>query len=400
MSSITIGWATPSSSGYFLDVSRDPDFNQILSTYNSIDLAKNNFLITGLAPNTIYYIKMRTIASLPLSKSMVSIETPVIFSDGDNLRWNAVSEAEEYYLEISTTDDFLVFETKLVGNVTTYPLPIMSTPYYLRVAGSNPVKDSSYSNVCCIESPIPIQTETKSTSTTITISWKTRVSASAFVLSVSKNLDTGNPIETMTIPDDLRSFTVKELHPYRDYNLRLSCLQDGKEIANHTSLARTRLARPLKIRLVDQVSLEWDPADSALKYRVDITTDKEFKKFVDGYQCVNVSVTSVKLIGLGPDVRYYARIHAVSVSGDTSPYSVTNFRLEPQPLRVSEVGANHATVSWNVGESTDALNFSLTKTPSLKQAVNLSVTKRDPKEKSSYYAKVMEQRNSVVAEFI
>ena len=160
-------------SGFYLDVSTDPDFTSFLDGYQSKDVGNvYKHTITSLTPCTKYYYRVRAtnaggtsnysnvITVNTLLEAPVATEASGISSSAFTANWNASSGASNYWLDVSTAADFssllASYDNKQAGNVTSYIVTGLSagTTYYYRICSSNDTGSSPYSNVITVSTGI------------------------------------------------------------------------------------------------------------------------------------------------------------------------------------------------------------------------------------------------------
>jgi hypothetical protein len=124
----TANWTAPSGvtvTSYKLDVSTSPTFATLVTGFNNLDVG--NFLtrsVTGLSVNVTYYYRVRAVTSptgqITSSSNVTTTQTstpgaPILAAStgvsatGYTANWSAVSGADSYQLDVSTSPTFASF---------------------------------------------------------------------------------------------------------------------------------------------------------------------------------------------------------------------------------------------------------------------------------------------------
>ena len=168
--SFTARWnSSATATTYLLDVSTASDFSTFVTDYDGKDVGNvTSCNVTSLSGSTIYYYRVRasnsggtsansnTITVTTLLAAPVAIAATNITTSGFTANWNASTGATNYWVDVSTTDDFsnvlASYNNKSVGNVTTHIIISLTpnTTYYFRVCASNSSSTSPYSNTITV----------------------------------------------------------------------------------------------------------------------------------------------------------------------------------------------------------------------------------------------------------
>lgn len=166
----TASWNnSQSATTYFLDVSTTSDFSTFVTNYNAKEVGNvTNYKVTSVVSSTVYYYRVRASNNGGMSgnSNIISVTTllaaPVataatnISTTGFTSNWIASNGATNYWIDVSTTDDFAnvlaTYNNKSMGNVTTFNITSLTinTTYYFRVCCSNNTGTSPYSNTITI----------------------------------------------------------------------------------------------------------------------------------------------------------------------------------------------------------------------------------------------------------
>ena len=180
--SFTASWYSSSdATNYSIDVSTDEAFSNILPNYN--DKKVGSVILTNvsdLIPSTRYYYRIRasnsggtspnsnSISVTTLLAAPLALAATSIAKDGFTANWNASTNATNYWLDVSTTNNFASFvtnyENRDAGNSTSLNIISLSpnTTYFYRVSASNKEGASPYSNTITVTTSITGFYETSS----------------------------------------------------------------------------------------------------------------------------------------------------------------------------------------------------------------------------------------------
>jgi hypothetical protein len=118
----TAHWISiPDAISYFIDVAYDPEFTNFVENYNNFEVGNENSSTIMLTdPQSDYYYRVRVNYDLGQSinsnKINVNIPLPTVCIQATNItyqsftaNWNMVDNATNYYLDISTDENFSTF---------------------------------------------------------------------------------------------------------------------------------------------------------------------------------------------------------------------------------------------------------------------------------------------------
>ncbi|QKG79518.1 fibronectin type III domain-containing protein [Tenuifilum thalassicum] len=169
----TLQWQeVPGADGYIIDIATDEEFTSFVSGYAGKEvLNENSAEITGLTPNTTYYIRIKSFEgsdesdySSPYAATTIKVvpQAPVAFAASDvtsagfTASWGSVTEADGYKIDVSSDADFssfvLGYNGRDVQGATSHDVQGLSanTTYYYRVRAYNNGGDSDFSNIITV----------------------------------------------------------------------------------------------------------------------------------------------------------------------------------------------------------------------------------------------------------
>lgn len=165
--SFTANWnAVNGATGYYLDVSIDGLFRNILAPFSKKNIVNNlSYVVNNLAPGIIFYYRVFAYndTSISLPSNIINVPTipapPVLqtpynqYGTSFTAYWNPVSGAEGYYFDLAIDENMnnilVLYNKKDIGNVSSFQvyglIPEMN--YYYRVKAYNSSGESDYSNI-------------------------------------------------------------------------------------------------------------------------------------------------------------------------------------------------------------------------------------------------------------
>lgn len=198
-------------------------------------------------------------------------------------------------------------------------------------------------NTPALPSPPSAPTATAATgvtSTAFTANWTSVTGATGYRLDVSTNsafstyvsgyqdLDVGN----------VSSRSVSNLSAGTTYYYRVRAYNSTGTSTNSNTISVTTVPpAPIAHAASDVTSssftANWSSANGATGYRLDVSTDSEFRTYVGAYHDLDVgNVLSWNVSGLNPAATYYYRVRAYNASGTSAnspPVSVSTLSSQP-----------------------------------------------------------------------
>lgn len=159
-------WNAVSGAGdYYLDVAQDSGFTVFVPGFHDRDIGLTSYPVTGLAPGTLYYYRVRAynssgisgysnvITVLTVPPAPVALAASAITVSAFQANWQAALAATGYRLDVSTVNTFATcvagYKNLEVGNVLSHSVSGLTpgTTYYYRVRATNGSGSSADSNV-------------------------------------------------------------------------------------------------------------------------------------------------------------------------------------------------------------------------------------------------------------
>jgi hypothetical protein len=337
---------------YRLDVSTSSNFTDFLPGYSDRNLGSaTTCTLSGLAPNTAYYYRVRTVGSGGTSASSTTatvITLPLapaigaptnVNSVGFTANWSAVAGATDYQLDVSTNSSFTSYvsgyQNRSTAGATTLAVSGLTpgTIYYYRVraigsSGATSLSSNTLSPAITLPSGPTLLPASAITANSFTANWSSVGWATSYRLDVSTSPDFTSFVyfcANLNVGQST-SYTVYWLDPGVSYYYRVRAV--GPTGASDNSAASpaitTLLAAPVLGPLNDisatGFTVHWSSVERASGYRLDLSTSNTFATFVAGFQDLNVgSGTAFAVTGLASNVTYYYRLRAVApTSGNSS----------------------------------------------------------------------------------
>lgn len=349
--------AAAAAEGYYLDVSTNNSFTNILSSFNNVSTGNvQSYYVSGLNTGTNYYYRLRSynsggtssnsniisLATLPATPAApVAVSAVNITQTGFAAMWNLVTGADGYYLEIATDQHFTQFvsgyQNLNVGNNNAWGATGLTanTQYFYRVRAYNSGGTSGYSNVISLSTlpnaptgPVAIAA-TNITQTSFTANWNPLTGAASFVLDIS-----GDNLFQNFVPNfnnrnvgNVTSFQVSGLTANTPYYYRVRAVNTGGTSANSNIVSLITLpdvplapiAGPATILSNTSFSANWSTSSGAAGYYLDIALDDGFSNFLSGYNNKDAGNTaSFTVTGISFNTNYYYRVRAYNNGGTSS----------------------------------------------------------------------------------
>lgn len=379
-------------SSYEITIASNSSFTTDAAAYSSEVLS---YSFSGLAPNTPYWYKVRaynsdggvsgysnvisfTTTPNPPGTPIVSAATSItqnVFS----ANWGSVSNADGYYLDVSTSTDFPSFVTgfngKDVGNVTAYQVTGLTanTIYFYRIRAYNTGGTSSNSNAVRVTTlpnapPAPVQlTPTNISQTGFTANWNLSAGAAKYYLFVATDNAFTYIVNGYSDYDvgNVTTYAVSGLSANTTYYCKIHAantggLSTGSNVTIITTLPYAPTAPvATAASLITQTGFtaNWNPVSGAVGYNLNVSSDNSFSTNSFDYSIIGGgSVNSFAVTGLNANTTYYYRLRAYNPGG-TSGYSnvialTTLLNIPPAHVALPAALLSNSSFSarWNASE--------------------------------------------------
>ena len=165
------------------------------------------------------------------------------------------------------------------------------------------------------------------------------------------------------------SYEITDVNPGTDYYYRVRAAVGDLIGANSqtielTTYPDTPVASPATQQNALEFTANWQSAEGARNYRLDVSTEADFSEFIEGYEDVEIGLqTSYTVGGLQPATDYYYRVRSqagarISDNSDiietfTLAVSAENSLVEQEQLRVLANGEQSNTITIEVRSDED-----------------------------------------------
>ncbi|MCX6152507.1 MAG: T9SS type A sorting domain-containing protein [Ignavibacteriales bacterium] len=378
---------------YRCQYSFDPKFIKI---EEDLSFGGNALTISELAPDTIYYWRVKTEASDSLWSDIWNFRTtgkpiqPVLFLPANNSKnnidsldfiWNYNEVNKSYILQISLDSNFTSFEANVSSRDTAAPVYYFdaNTVYFWRVQALNAdFETSQWSSVYKYKTKLgkpnflsPFN-NAHNIDTTVTLKWSRIDSADTYRLQLSLKKDFIEPDILLNKEVYTTEYLLDSLAYNKSYFWRILATNKSKDSSSwsNTFSFKTKLAKPFLLSPANNLKntdttlvFVWNQVDSAKNYRIQIAKDNLFKSlFLEKL----VDTTTIKITGLKYISDYYWRISARNENKDSSGWStIRHFKTRlgsPRSIAPIDSARNLDTVlvlKWNPVDSTYSYRLQL-----------------------------------------
>ncbi|MCX6134195.1 MAG: fibronectin type III domain-containing protein [Ignavibacteriales bacterium] len=394
-SGASMSWAlVTGSTSYIVEVYTDFTFT---TRVFKDSLASPPSIVRTLSSATKYYWRVQAInsggasgwtissfttsSSLPNPPSAPTLASPANGTSdvaiSTTLTWNAASGGTSYRLQLSTSPTFstTVVDDSTLGGTSRSIGPLANnTQYYWRVSAANAGGTSPYSTVWSFTTivaapPAPTLSLPANNSgdqpVNLTLGWNAAQGATNYRVQVS----TSTNFASLVMDDPTVTGTSRSVGPLANntqYYWRVSAANAGgtsqySTVWSFTTIVAAPPAPTLSLPLnnsVDQplsLTLGWNAAQGATKYRVQLSTSTNFSSFVVDDPAV--TGTSLQAGPLSNNTQYFWRVMASNVGGSSSystVFSFTTIVAPPPAPRLAAPQNNAANVSISPAFTWDA----------------------------------------------
>ena len=375
--------ASAGASGYFLDVATDAAFTTYVTGYHNRDIGNSiSFWVRPLTSNTTYYYRLRAynlhglisgdsniITVIIVLDAPIAVEASDVFTTGFTAKWQAVSGATGYYLDVAEDIAFAVivagYNNKDVGNVLS-DIVLGLNPndsYFYRVRAYNALGTSVNSNIIdqrTETSPDDViaTAATSVTLTTFMANWNAAVGIGTnggYLLDIATDIAFVNKINGYDnrFVGDVRTYIARILSPNTTYYYRVKGITArGVMSLNYSNIitASTKITPPLALDATGVfgtgLTANWKfSGGNVTGYRLDVSTVSNFATFIAGYNNLDVGLVLFKdITGLDLRETYFYRVRAYNALQTSDNSNVVSQRTN-NPLSAPVItGADTITV--------------------------------------------------------
>ncbi|ELR68712.1 Fibronectin, type III domain protein [Fulvivirga imtechensis AK7] len=372
---------------YNLDVAIDNSFSNIIFTDNTIEqpgtgITEVTRSVTGLASGTPHYVRISAInysgesgytnaVALTKPANPLAATPSSITQDSFLAKWTAVTGASDYELDVSDDLNFenIVYQNLSTGNIFSETINGLAAGknYYYRVRAINESGTSGDSNtVTTITIPAePVSVNFSNIGQNgFNVQWPFVEGAAGYELDASTSSDFSSDITNLLV---MASGEVEELGtfsgmaPGTEFYLRIRSLNESGNSAYAIFSDNPVLTSPdnpvaANANSIQQTSFtaNWQPVPSAVGYLLTVSRDIDFNSTLSEYTDKIVTSTSHMVEGLDPGVRYYYRVVAQNLSGNSRNSNAVSTITIPKPPAITEF-SEHTSVSFKVSWQNDAV---------------------------------------------
>jgi phosphodiesterase/alkaline phosphatase D-like protein len=379
--SFTARWEkVEGATGYKIDVATEPDFTPIWKNYNNKYVGDTDeFTLEGLDPTKIYYYRVQAenvltssenseVISVQLVKvdpalSSISVSNKVVEANDEDTSKITVTIFDE---EAELVPNFPVTLFAVEGNLITDDNTVRTNNdgeanfevyndqaeivTYGAFAGNEEI--SQKVEVTFIpRSPVALSASNVQ-NREFDANWEMVNNADYYELDVATDEDFSNLVSEYNALNvgEVTSYTVNEVAPGTEYFYRVRAVTDDLIGVNSQKISTTTFPdTPEAVEPTDTTvvtfNANWNAAEGAENYRIDITTDADFQSYVEGYKDVDVGdLLSYKVDNLLPGDNYYYRVrseagprlseYSNTINAKTFEIDTQNSVIESDQLRV------------------------------------------------------------------
>lgn len=343
----------PIVTNYQVEVAEDNSFTKLLSGYSALEVPAEDtsLLVSNVPVNKQYFYRVRIKQDDSFSEysniqsTFTSTLTAPVVLPASKIEltsfvanWEALSEAEYYYIDVAKD---ALFQQKLTGydnlkvssNSLILPDLDANTEYYYRVRAVNGEATSNHSEIMLVTTQnlgTPITTTaTEIQSGGFKANWTTVANVASYLVYISLDKNFTQVLPKYNGFQVINNYlAVNELDASTTYYYRVSAngLNATSAYSNITEVTTSLLPAPTATAATNQTVFEftanWQVQIGIGLYVLDVATDPGFANLVTGYNGKEVAGTSHKVENLDYKKNYYYRLRSKRLS-KVSSYSNT-----------------------------------------------------------------------------
>ncbi|MFC2131090.1 T9SS type A sorting domain-containing protein [Bacteroidota bacterium] len=364
----------PYASNYIIELATEPDFLISAVIYNGEPSSTNSHTFS-IEYGTKYYwhVKSKTSGSESVWSETRNFSTgfagPVLTAPENDFfdlpipltfTWENYDDAEEYYLEISTDENFsdIVYfdsnidETEWIVDEIEY-----NTTYYWRLKALVEDIYSFWSETRSFTTGIMPPVLTAPTNgddsfvNPFVIKWNYSGNASGYCIEISKDAN----FEKIEITDSSmteKQYTANQLEFIETYFWRVKAKVDGRyslwseSWSFTTVLDKPELSAPINLADDQEISLEleWLPVFGSEYYELQVSENSQFTFII--FTKDSIYDTSMEVENLSYDKKYYWQIRAKNEKGASQWSEFWDFTTKEEPNGIDEFLSSHSIVIY------------------------------------------------------
>jgi len=361
------------SEGYVLQASTSANFAAPLVSSVTINAAVNALILTGLSPNTTYYLRVASLnwnyvpnyasAVLGITKTMgpatLTINDVVLSSAA--LTWSAAT-AQGYTVQTATSSDFVTLvQSSNTDNVTT-SLNILgltaNTTYFFRVGSFNHLGQTVYGAVATTTTWAPAPTSLGAVSvyvSSLTATWTAVANSQGYRLEASTAAAFSSvAASSVTADNSLNLLLLTGLTQNTTYFLRVGAYNKSNVLSYSASTQAYTLATQVGAITVASMyetsaTITWTALGSGQGSVLQASTSSTFTGTVASSQTSNSALGSLTVNSLSANTTYYFRVGTLNTQGlpnYSTDTSSSTLATQVSAATFYQVFGTSLTVNW------------------------------------------------------
>lgn len=374
---------------YELEVANEQNFSSSLRY-----VVQDTFLLVGnLQPNTRYFYRVRVRALEIESKTsnvvtLITAPLPPVFTITNitetsfELRWSAINGATDYFLDISSEENFtkfvIGFENKLVSTTSTIVSGLNPlTVYYVRMRTKGEMAVSHSSAVSSVQTmPLPpvIDEPANVTENSFSVKWSSQVSGE-FSIDVALDENFLNKLLAWNGKKvQGNNVVVEELSSGTSYFVRVKSVSPASNysnVANVVTIPAAPVALAASLQNSTSFVANWQTTKGSSEYQVTVATDETMNNVLSGYP-KNTSQLELLVDNLASFASYFYRVRAVNKFGISAPSQVIATKTASAPPiaeSANEVSSTRFRARWQRVENVNAYLLEVAQDETFRQII-------------------------------